>query len=81
MISTSRIYDIYERLPRPSLRWVALGGSAWACGLCDIAGFPLETSARVAIFTFAAAVYGLRGWEKMRGNPAPAPVVSGEVFE
>lgn len=61
----------YERLPRPGLRWTCLLGSAWAMGLCDIFEVSLDSTTRGVIFAFAAAVYGLRGWEKLKESPAP----------
>ena len=62
-------WSYYERLPRPSLRWVCLASAAWAGGLCDVFSSPLDSTTRGVIFAFAAAVYGLRGWEKLREQP------------
>lgn len=65
-VFTSRAWHLYEKLPRPLLRWIAALGAAWAIGICDIAGMPLDSTVRGVIFAFVAAVYGLRGWEKLK---------------
>lgn len=62
----------YERLPRPALRWAALGGALWAMGVCDLFDFNMDSATRGVVLAFVAAVYGLRGWEKLR-EPAAAP--------
>lgn len=64
-------WQYYERLPRPALRWVCLIGAAWAMGLCDLFGMEMGSEVRGVILAFVAAVYGLRGWEKLR-EPKPA---------
>jgi hypothetical protein len=67
-VFTSKAWALYEKLPRPALRWVCLVGALWAIMVCDIAGMPLDSTTRGVIFTFVAAVYGLRGWEKLKEN-------------
>jgi hypothetical protein len=63
-------YQHYEKLPRPTLRWISLGGAAWSMGLCDVFALPMESATRGVILAFVALVYGLRGWEKLKGMEA-----------
>lgn len=67
MIDTAKLYEHYEKLPRPTLRWISLGGAAWAMGVCDIFALPMESATRGVVLAFVATVYGLRGWEKLKG--------------
>ena len=56
----------FEKLPRPLLRWLSLLGSAWVFGLCDIAGFPMDSLNRAAILGFTLSVYGIRAVEHIK---------------
>jgi hypothetical protein len=66
----SKAYRLYDKLPRPTLRWVCIGFAIWVTGGCDIAGYPLDSASRGWVLTFVAAVYGLRGFEKIKGVAA-----------
>ena len=59
-------YKAFEKLPRPLLRWLCLAGVAWVFGICDIAGHPMDNVGRAAVLGFVCAVYGIRGWEKVK---------------
>jgi hypothetical protein len=61
----SKVWQLYESLPRPLLRWVCIPGTAWVF-FCDWFGFPMDSAVRGVLLAFVAAVYGLRGWEKLR---------------
>ena len=63
----SRAWELYEKLPRPSLRWVCIPGALWVF-FCDLAGVEMDSATRGVLLTFVAAVYGLRGWEKLKGQ-------------
>lgn len=63
----------FETGPRPLLRWVCLIGAAWGMGLCDLCGFPMDATTRGVVLAFVAAVYGLRGWEKIKAASEPEP--------
>lgn len=66
-LTGSRAWTALEKLPRPLLRWVCLLGTVWVFGACDVAGFPLDNTARAAVMAFVATVYGLRGLERIKG--------------
>lgn len=66
-INKQKLWDFYEKAPRPLLRWVCIPGTLWVF-FCDWAGYPIDSSSRIALLGFVALVYGLRGWEKLREN-------------
>ena len=39
----------------------------WVAGGCDVAGFPLDPTVRGLLLAFVVSVYGLRGYEKLKG--------------
>lgn len=55
-------WDIFEKAPRPLLRWLCLFIAGWA----TVA--PLDAMVRGLLLTFVASVYGIRGWEKLKGG-------------
>ena len=63
----SRAWELYEKLPRPLLRWIAAAGALWVMIVCDLAGMPQDSATRGVILAFVATVYGLRGLEKIKG--------------
>lgn len=62
----TRAWQLYEKMPRPALRWLCLLGTLWVFGLCDVAGFPIDSAGRGLVLAFVATVYGLRGLEKFK---------------
>jgi len=70
MTAPETAWQYYERLPRPALRWAALLGALWAMGVCDLFQFNMDSATRGVVLAFVAAVYGLRGWEKLKEAPA-----------
>lgn len=67
-------WQYFEKIPRPLLRWCCILGAAWAMGLCDLLGSPMDGAVRGVVLGFVAAVYGIRGWEKLRqSDDGPEP--------
>lgn len=62
-----RAWQLYETLPRPLLRWVCIPSTLWVF-FCDLGGVVLDSATRGVLLAFVAAVYGLRGWEKLKGS-------------
>lgn len=60
-------YQIYSRLARPTLDWVAVGGAAWALGLSDLLTKPMPDGTRIIVLGFVAGLYGIRTAEKKMG--------------
>lgn len=56
-----------EKAPRPLLRWACIIIALWAAMICDIAGLPQDAATRGLLLAFVTSVYGLRGWEKVKG--------------
>lgn len=54
-------WQIFEKAPRPLLRWLCLLIAGWAT-IVD-----LDVTVRGLLLGFVCAVYGLRGWEKLKG--------------
>lgn len=63
----SRAWCLYEKLPRPLLRWACIPGALWVF-FCDLGGVQMESATRGVLLAFVAAVYGLRGWEKLQSD-------------
>ena len=59
-------WEFYEKAPRPLLRWICALGVLWVFAGADIAGHPLDATTRGFLLAFVCAVYGLRGWEKLK---------------
>lgn len=59
-------WEMFEKLPRPLMRWVALFASVWTLGLADVVSMHQPDSTRMIILAFIASLYGIRGYEKMR---------------
>jgi hypothetical protein len=56
-----------DTLPRKLLRWVSVLGAVGAMGALDAVGVPLDALNRGVILGFVAAVYGIRGIERIKG--------------
>lgn len=65
----SKAWQLYEKLPRPALRWLCLPAFAWIFGGCDLAGYPMDSASRGVVLAFIALVYGLRGNDLRKGLP------------
>lgn len=55
-----------ETLPRNLIRWVCVFGVFWVFAGADLAKFPVDDMRAGIILTFVTAVYGYRGWEKLK---------------
>lgn len=66
-IRNSRAYQIYVRLARPTLMWVANFGAAYALFLGHWVGRPMDPIYAGVSLTFVATLYGLKGVEKIKG--------------
>jgi len=62
----TKAWQLYESLPRPALRWVCLFGALYVF-FCDLFGVVMDSATRGVLLAFVAAVYGLRGYEKLKG--------------
>lgn len=60
-------WQIYSRGARPALDWVSLVGAAWSLFVGDWYGSPMSDSARLIVLGFAAGLFGVRTFEKVRG--------------
>ena len=49
------------------LRWLCILVVAWVAAGSDISGVPLDPAVRGMLLGFVVSVYGLRGYEKMKG--------------
>lgn len=66
-LKQARWWVLYEKLPRPTLRWVSLAAFVWVFAGSDLAGVPLDAGNRLAILTFIAGIYGVRAFERLKG--------------
>lgn len=60
-------YQIYARLARPTLDWIGCAGAAWALFVGDWVGNPQDDGTRIIVLGFAAALHGVRTYEKTKG--------------
>lgn len=58
----------YQTASRPTLRWAAIIAFLWVVGGCDIAGFPLDETARGMVLAFITSLYGIRAIEKVKAS-------------
>lgn len=54
-------WEIFDKAPRPLLRWACLAVTGWATFA------PLDATVRGLLLGFVCTVYGLRGIEKIKG--------------
>lgn len=67
-IRQSRWYQMFERLWRPTLGWVACPCAvAYVCIIAPALGHPLGEGYLVQVLTFAGGVYGLKTYERVKG--------------
>jgi hypothetical protein len=60
-------FQIFVRLPRPTLDWIGAAGAAWSLFLGDLLDKPMDDGSRVIVLTFVGALYGIRSYEKRSG--------------
>lgn len=66
-VRSSRWYQIYVRLSRPTLDWVGVAAAAWSLFIGDWIDKPMADATRVIVLAFVAALYGIRTVEKTKG--------------
>lgn len=62
-----RSYQLFVRLARPTLDWVTVGGVAWNLIINPWAYRAFDVVAATLALTWAAAVYGIKTFEKTKG--------------
>ena len=61
-------YQLFDRLWRPTLAWVACPIAVlYACVIAPASGHPLSDGYLVQVLLFAGGVYGLKTYEKKAG--------------
>lgn len=60
-------YQLYVRMARPTLDWVGVGAAAWALGLGDSFGNPMDEGTRIIVLGFVAALHSVKTFEKTKG--------------
>lgn len=60
-------WQSFDRLWRPTAGWVVVGGTAYAGFIGHAIGKPMNEGYLAVWLTFAAAVLGLKSWEKLKG--------------
>ena len=60
-------WQAFDRLWRPTAGWVVVGGTAYAVFLGHAIGKHMNEGYLSVWLTFAAAVLGLKSWEKLKG--------------
>lgn len=67
-VRQQRWFQLIERLWRPATAWIACPCSVgYACIVAPYTGRPLSDGYLVQVLMFAAAVYGVKTIEKIRG--------------
>lgn len=60
-------FQLYVRLPRPTLDWTGVASATWALYLCDVMKMPMADATRIIVLAFVAALHGVRTFEKTKG--------------
>ena len=60
-------WQAFDRLWRPTAGWVVVVGTAYAGFIGHMVGKPMNEGYLAVWLTFAAAVLGLKSWEKLKG--------------
>jgi hypothetical protein len=60
-------WQSFDRLWRPTAGWVVVLGTAYAGFIGHAIGKPMNEGYLAVWLTFAAAVLGLKSWEKLKG--------------
>jgi hypothetical protein len=66
-IRHTRWYQIYVRLARPTLDWATIGIMIWTTILQPLLTNEFDIVAAGMSYTWAAAVYGIKTYEKTKG--------------
>ena len=59
--------SIFDKAPRPLLRWTCVPAAIWAMGAGDAIGMGLDNTARGIVLGFILSVYGIREFGKIKG--------------
>jgi len=60
-------WQLFDKLPRPLLRFACIFGAVWAMGLGDALGLGLDNTARGIVLGFVLSIYGVREFGKIKG--------------
>jgi len=60
-------WQAFDRLWRPTAGWVTVFGVAYAAGIGHVIGKPMNEGYLAIWLAFAAAVIGIKSWEKLKG--------------
>lgn len=66
-IRTTRWYQLFNRLARPSHDWLVAGGVGWAVLFGPMARQPLDDGYLVQVLLYGGATFGVRTLEKIKG--------------
>jgi len=66
-IRHTKIYQLYVRLARPTLDWATIAIMVWTTILQPLITGEFDIVAAGMSYTWAAAVYGIKTYEKTKG--------------
>lgn len=67
-VRSNVVYQMFDRLWRPALGWVACPCAVlYAAVIAPAMGKPLSDGYLIQVLTFAAGIYGLKTFEKTKG--------------
>ena len=61
------LWKLFEKVPRPLLRWACVPAAIWSMGAGDALGLGLDNTARGLVLAFILSVYGIREFGKIKG--------------
>lgn len=66
-VRQARWYQLYVRLARPTLDWIADLAALYGMVIAPATGRPLDDGYLVQVLLFVGTVYGVRSFEKVKG--------------
>lgn len=66
-VRQSKLYQLFNRLARPTHDWLVAGGVGWAVLFGPMMKMPLEDGYLVQVLLYGGATFGVRTLEKIKG--------------